>query len=278
MIQAMETISPSLLSVHPILAAIPNPPDEQEATERLQLDVEARGLDEPLAVDEQNRVVNGRRRLRVVLGLNHPEVRIERVPNASVVGIILASLVHRRHFTKGALAYVVFPLLEPSLAEAQKRQLAVLKQGPNSPSSTQWTTGRTVEEIAHQCGFGRSIFYQAKDVHKLFGQQAVYKAKMEGMLLAGETSLQGVLAGFNGQQNAGQPRRLSDQLDLFGDTFGKLRYHFQRTWVSMDPNARKALVPQVRDTVAEMPPEVRGMFEKEIRAAKKTAKAKGGKA
>ena len=276
----MESLDPSLLSVHPLLAAVPTPPGEQEAIEGLRADVQARGFDQPLTVDERNQVLDGRRRLRVALMLNAAAVPIRRRLDDGAAGIILGSLVHRRHFRKSALAYLAFPLLQPALAEAQKRHLAALKQGKSSvvPSGHY---GKTVEEIAHSCGFSRRVFYRAKQVHELFARESAYKEQMEPLLLTDDVKvqvgLQGVLAGWTGQQNAGQHRRISDQLDLFGDVFGKLRYHFARTWVSLDADRRQALAPQVRDTVAEMPPEIREMFAREIRAAEKAAREAGQK-
>ena len=274
-----DLISPDLLSVHPLLAAMPVPPEETEAIERLRADVEARGFGESLVVDERNRVLDGRRRLRVALMLNTSCVPISRASQDEAAGIILGSLVHRRHFRKSALAYLALPLLQPALAEAQRRQIAMHRKG-NAPVVSSGDYRRTAEEIALSCGFSRPMFFRAKQVHELFAKEPAYKAAMEPRLLTDDVKiqvgLQGVLAGWTGQANAGQPRRIADQLDLFGDVFGKLRYHFQRTWSSMDGHARKALVPQVRDTVAEMPPEVREMFAREIRAAKQAAAQQPG--
>ena len=265
------------LSVHPLLASLPALAVDSPEMLALIVSVESHGALRPAIINDRLEVMDddGRSLLYAATKAGLKEVPTIERPDEDAAAIVLDTLCARRHLTKSALAYLAFPLLDKAGESRQAIRIRGLKQGKKSPLLIQSTTGTSVEQIAASLGFERTYFYKAREVVHLFAAQADYKAKMEPELLSGEVSLQGVIAGWMGIQNTGQPRRRSDQLDLFGDVFGKLRYHFQRTWASLEPERRQALVPQVRDTVAEMPPEVREMFAKEIRDAIKAAREAG---
>src|SRR5947209_67916 len=101
-----EIVDITSLRLHPLLKQMPEPPAELIAT--MTADVEERGIDEPLKVDEKNRVVDGRIRLRAMLNLNALEIEIVRVASAEAATIIVQSLLQRRHHSKSALAYLAY--------------------------------------------------------------------------------------------------------------------------------------------------------------------------
>ena len=96
-------------------------------------DIEERGIDEALIVDEKNRVMSGRVRLRIALDLRLPEVVITRRSSAEAASLIVQSLLQRRHYSKSALAYLAFPLFESMLVESRHRRVENLKQGAARP-------------------------------------------------------------------------------------------------------------------------------------------------
>ncbi len=61
-------------------------------------------------------------------------------------------------------------------------------------------------------------------------------------------------------------------MSFFSDCFSTLRYHFKRTWKALKEEEQKMVVPEIRQTIAELPPEVRALFAAEIKAAEKAAK------
>ena len=269
------------LSVHPLLRPVPCLPSESPVILALVDSVETHGCLRPLIVNERDEVMDldGRDMLLAAHKAGLKDLPCIVRPDEDAASIILDTLCGRRHLSKSALAYIAFPLLEQGASARQKARIRGLNAGNAPRQATQLLSGKTVEQTAAQLGFSREYFYKARQVYHLFAQELEYKARMEPRLLTddeeAQVSLQGVLAGFTGLQNTGKPRRQADQLDLFGSVFDKLRYHFKRTWGGMDDGKRAALVPQVRETVAEMPPEVRAVFVAEIKAAERAAKEVG---
>jgi hypothetical protein len=257
------------LSVHPLLAPVPRLALDSPELQALIRSVETLGFLRPVIVNDRHEIMDGRCLVLAAEKIAQSTVPTLRCPDEDAPAIILDTLCARRHLTKGAQAYLAYPLLEPSAAARKQAQIRGLLAGKKPRASIPSTHGMTVEEIAQQFGFKRDLYYQARQAVTLFAAQPAYKAQMEPLLLAGEVSLQGVIAGWTGKQAAAQPRRQSDQVDLFGEVFHKLRYHCLRTWQSMDAARRAALAPQIRETVADMPPELRSLFARELRAAAK---------
>ena len=273
----MTDVPLDLLTVHPLLE--PMPPLPYDAPEmRAMIDgIELHGVLRPVIVNARREIMtdDGRSVARAAekAGLDHLPTIVR--PDEDAPALILTALCGYRHLSKSALAYLAFPLMEAGRESRLARRTSNLKAGAKSRASRTVTFGETVDDIAERMGFGRNHYYQGRQVHALFAQQPAYKAQMEPLLLSGDereqVSLQGVLAGWTGKLNEGQPRRQSDQLDLFGKAFDALRYHFTRTWGSMDADRRAALAPEIRETVADMPPEVRDLFAKAIKEASKPA-------
>ena len=275
--------SPDDLHFHPLHEATPMLRSDAPEMLALIASVETHGCLRPVIINDRDEIIDGRALVYAAKRAGLTELPCLVVPDEEAAAIILDTLCGRRHLSKSALAYLAFPLLEASAEARQRARVRGLKAGKKSSASRlSLQTGKiTVEEVAQRLGFDRVYFYKAREVHALFAREPDYKAQMEPLLLtseeANQVSLRGILAGWTGIQNKGHERRQGDQLDLFGGAFKALRYHFKRTWASMDDAKRAALVPQVRETVAEMPPEVRDAFAAEIKAAEKAAKEAGQK-
>jgi hypothetical protein len=265
------------LTVHPLLAPVPRLALDSPEMAALIRSVETHGFLRPVIVNDRDEIMDGRCLVLAAEKIGRSAVDCLVRPDEDAATIILDTLCARRHLTKSALAYLAFPIMEAASEAREAARIRGLMAGKNHRKATQLLSGKiSIEETAVQLGFSREYFYKSRQVHALFAEQPAFKAQMEPLLLSSDerdqVSLQGVLAGWTGKQNEGQPRRQADQLDLFDDAFRTLRYHLSRTWGSIDPERRAALAPQVRETVAVMPPEVRELFAREIKEANRAAK------
>ena len=272
---------PSFLTVHPLLQPVPRLALDSPAMLALIDSVETHGCLRPVIINDRGEIMDGRS-----LTLAAQKVGLKEIPcivrhDEDAAAIILDTLCGRRHLSCSARAYVAFPLLEAGADARQKARVRGLLAGKNSRQATQLLSGKTIEQMAAQLGFSREYFYKARQVYHLFAQEPAYKEKMEPRLLTDDedrqVSLQGILAGWTGLANEGKPRRQADQIDLFENVFDKLRYHFKRTWGSMDENKRALIVPLLHDAVAEMPPDVRAEFADAIKAVNQAEREAGQK-
>lgn len=288
----IEFRDPAELTVHPVAKKLPSWSKSDERFFSLVEDVRDRGIDQPLKIDAEGRILDGRECWRAAKQLQLAEVPVVVVPAEQCLAVILHSLVNRKHYTKGALAYVAYPLLSPVLEESRKRQVSNLKSGKtpeNSRESIQSTLGRTVEEFASALGFGRDLFFQARNLHTLFdssdvalagweaehphggeGKPTDLRAEFEPRLLSGEIGLGAAIAGIAGQSSTkGRGRPESEQLLLFEDAWDKLQVRACRDWDSFDQGTKRQLAEKIKSTVLNLPEEIVETVAKAIRERSK---------
>ncbi|MDB6125475.1 MAG: hypothetical protein JWQ71_4468 [Pedosphaera sp.] len=266
---------PGKLSVHPLTKAMPEWGAEDERFLALVEDIRARGVDQPLLIDGEERIVDGRHRWRAALQVRLPEVACKVIDDAEIASAILHSLIQRRHFTKSALAYLAYPLLEEAHEEAVQRKLNSLKNSNKSSSSMESTTTKTVEEFARSFGFGRDLFYQARELHEKFKKDPRLKYEYEAIILNGELGLGTFLASLVDSIATAVPRKprfLSERFVLVESAFETLTKRFAY-WEEFDTDQRSELAPMIRRTVAKMPVDLRKEFQKAIREVAKESKA-----
>lgn len=255
-----EIIDPQSLRLHPLLKQMPVPPPE--LLESMTADIEERGVDDPLIVDEKNRVMGGRIRLRIILNLNLPEVVIVRRSSSEAATIIVQSLLQRRHHSKSALAYLAFPLFEPMLAEARDRQLGFLRKG-GSRSTQNVLLEKTAEGIARNAGVSRALFFQAAEVHKLFAKYPKAKEHFEPEILNGELCLGYAINGIAGlTSTAGKPRNDTPQLELFARATDTLVFRFLKLTTH---EARVQAAKKFGSTVGDWPDEFRSEIARQLK-------------
>lgn len=269
-----EIVDPQSLRVHPLLAAMPAPPPE--LLESMMVDVEERGIDEALLVDEKNRVMSGRVRLRIALDLRLPEIVITRRSSNEAATIIVQSLLQRRHYSKSALAYLAFPLFESMFTEARERRLRYLRseKGADASNSTQnvLLQGNTAEAVARQAGVSRALFFQARDLHKAFEKNPGAREQFEPKILSGELCLGYAINGVAGQAaTAGQSRGTIHQLELFGRTVSTLRIRFAK-WEMIPAKNRTFIANEFAEAIADAPEEIQERILKTLQANRKAAR------
>ena len=251
-VSAISLRQPAELPDHPLLAHIPVWASHEPEFQSLKADIAARGVDNPILLDGQGRVVDGRNR-RNACAAAGVQVPAKVIPDDQVVAAILSALGNRRHVTKGAMAYLLAPLLKPAVEEARARQAAALKRG-EVPSSSQKTTGNvTVEGLADGFGFGRNLLFQALDLHKKFAEHPELRTQFEEGVLTGELGLGGVIQAIAGKlATEGKERVVRPADALIVRAFTDLRNRWQG-WQGLPETKRDEVKAQVVAGASEWP-------------------------
>jgi hypothetical protein len=251
-----------LLLVHPLAQRIHVESDPDYPA--LLASVRDLGIIEPLKVtrsDGQGEspgylyVVDGNRRWKAARESMLSEVPVKEVDPKDAASIILHSLVARRHLTKGALAYVAYPILKPALAEARARQLECQKKGQTSVSasksrsSIQSTTG-SVEDIAASLGMGRDLIFMAQAIHKKFADHPGLREIWEPKIIAGEMGLGQVQQAISGKIAAidGQTTPKGDPAQLLFEFLDMAVHRLDiKRWQKLDPSQRADALGKFRE-------------------------------
>lgn len=283
---------PQELSIHPAAKLLPDWEKNDPRYEAFVEDVRARGIDQPLIVDPEYRVIDGRVRLRIARQLQITQVPVIVREAGEAMGVIVNSLLQRRHYTKGQIAYVTAPLMADLFTEAQRQRLEMLKKASISRSALSALPAvKTVEELADGIGIGRRIFFQARELHELFRKHpekrdltdadgarergVTFKEFYEKRILR---EVDGPAKPYGlGAVKAGIMASLSDnvlnqqkspQLELFSGAFDTLSKRFVY-WQNFDAKAKAELKPKIRETVAAMPQDLRAEFAAALREVAK---------
>ena len=282
---------PLNLTYHPLCKDIPMLEADSPEWIALVEDIRARGIDVPIMVDDQNRVIDGRHRLKAARQLKLISVPI--LPgvlseHSGAAEVILAAIFHRRNLTKGAQAYLAYPLFRSLLANATDARLRNLKL----PAGDKDPNNKTADALAEKYGVGRHLVFDAARAHKLFNQAAEaredflktcspdlaakapadLRAEWEPKILAGEVGLGACVAGIAGKEaTKGKKKVVENRAILFADSWKSLAIRAQH-WPKFSEEERSDVIVRIRTAIAQVPAEVRQAISKAIKESEKESK------
>lgn len=258
---------PATLVIHPVCKLTPELQENDAAFLAIVDSIRENGILHPLIIDPENRILDGRHRWRAAKRLRLDQVPTITVDKSNAATVVLNTLMERRHFTKGALAYVAYPLLKDAWDESVQRKMEALKKGQKS-ESTQYTTGK-IEDFADFLGISRPTLFQAQTLFKSFQEHPELRAEFEPKILSGEVGLGAAIAGIGGRmatKDQARPQAREVQLFLQGlDTVHK-RFSY---WTKFSEVEKREASIVLRRTVLDMPEELRKEMARALKEAEK---------
>lgn len=233
--QSNPNSSPTVaLTIHPALKDLPEWADDDPQFEVFCRDIHERGFDYPLKVTAKNQVVDGRHRLRAAKRLKLETVPVDVVQDKDVPRLVLHYINQRRHYSKGALAYMAVPLLHG--------------------------TTQSQELFASGFGISRALLQQAIEVRQIFSDNGKpgeeYRTDVEPRILSGEVGLGAVIAGWAGRQaTKGLAKKQTTQLQLWDRSLSTFQKRFA-SWDKFDVGAKNTVVAKFQTVFEEMPHEL----------------------
>lgn len=233
--------NPKDLHEHPLLKNQPKWADNDPRFLALCDSVREQGVIEAIKVTADDAIVDGRHRWRAAKKMQ-VDVPTLVVAEEDAAGIILGSLLNRRHYTPGQRAFVLAGVIQEAFTEAQNRMLAGKKKNPaNSVRRV-----KTPDEWAAEIGVSPRYLQQARELHELFkdtekrsltdrdgllGEEVTFREFFEPRIMADEepyglgAALTGIkthlalnAAAAKGRAHTGgKPKAVEKQLDLFDD-------------------------------------------------------------
>jgi len=283
------------LRIHPVLSALPELGKDDPLFVSLVENVRDNGVEIPLVCIEPDLIVDGRERWKAAKRLRLQEVPVVFHRRNEPASVVVSSLT-RKHYSKGALAYVMFPLLPRAFEESRNRRLANLRRGAAVPESALSAPSGTFEDLAERLGVCRRLLFQAKEVRAEFdrdksryefqdeGEPMTLKEYYEPRLLWGRGTsdecramgLGAILAGISGlRATGGKHRPDPKQLELFESAFETLRVRFSY-WNKFATEEKSKCREVIRSTVAAMPQDLRDELAAAIKSFR-TGTMKGAK-
>ena len=266
-------LNPKLLAIHPLAESLPMLDETDEKFLTMVADIGARGIDEPLKVDNfggKYRVMDGRHRRAAAIAAELETVPCVVRSSGDAIQIIVGSLFARRHFTKSAQAYLAFPLLDTLLTENREKRVLNLKRGnslTNSRKPDVPAIGSNRVDIARGLGFSHDVLDQAKKTYDFFAKHPEFKAEFEPQILSGEMSLWNVNSAMGSRlQTKGVKLSKRPASKLIVTCLAKVGFHFKR-WETIQTKPEKVAIQQaLGETLRAVPVELRDFAIKELRS------------
>jgi hypothetical protein len=244
----MQTHPTDAIAPHPLLKRMPMMPDGE--FEALAQDIGERGIEYPIQVVKLGGdvvAVDGRHRLRAAAQLGLTEVPVVFREADQAADIIIGQLVHRRHYPKGVIAYLVFPML-PKTAHGGDRK--------SRPIQSVLITKRV---ICRRYGFSEDLYDQAADVHEKFSAHPDLRDLYEPMLLAGEIGLGRLAAGLGGAIATKDKKKVvATPEKLIEGTLKQLEFRWAY-WDKLGERQRRDTAEAIAAAISRAPEDVRVM-------------------
>lgn len=227
-------------------------------------DVLAHGIHEPLVVMETDHdgeghpgyvfLIDGRHRLQAARLAGFSEVPVIYRPAEEAADIILSTLIHRRHYLKGALAYLSYPIVASKL-----------QQGAGRPKKLPTQSVISLDSLAASLGLSSDTLLQARGVHDMFRRSPSLKEEFEPRILSGEIGLGACLAGLRGKETTEGGRRSAPDylgINAKGEICGLLPKSLVtmsngfQTWGDLDAEARALFRQKFVELLDSAPPEL----------------------
>jgi hypothetical protein len=240
---------------------------------------------------EEFEIEDGRHRFFAASAAHLPSIEGE-LTEMPVNELMVRSLCERLHMSKGARAYLVWPLLAPELEAAktarvarnkgnlvagakQKKEKGALSNSSlseefektdlqeisNAPLSE--ANHRNLAHLAEIYGLGLTLLDQARRVHEIFARRKDLKAENEAAILAGDLGMGAFLAGVAGKEaTEGKKRAETTPADLLRRSFRDLRIRFAADrWNAVPDTDRTAVAGELVETVLDLPADVRAKLK-----------------
>lgn len=277
-----QTRDPKTLKVRPCVDVLPMLADDDPQMLSLIASVEEKGVQDPLTIDQNGDVVDGRHRRVAAVKADRADVPIVQKHFASdeeALQFALMRLFDRRHYTDSARAYTFAKLHADSLTEKgkaiRKANLGISQIPQESSKVENSTFGNTGDRVSTLFGFSRDRWFQAIKVLKLFVTHPQFAAQFEPQILSGEKSLWNVISAIDGATAENNKGRVDSRVtfDESIEDWVKLGVHrFKRYWPRLKTQAARY---RIGDLVAEelieaMPAEVCKRIEKKLRERKQS--------
>lgn len=228
------------LRVHPLNKALPAWADDDPRFLELCASVQECGVQVPLICDHEYQVVDGAHRLRAARRVGLTEVPVIVKPDAEIASTIVSTLVDRKHYTKGQMAYICAPLFDRMFEEAKTRRASSARPAP---------LPKTSELLAERLGVSERLIKQARELSRLFEADPEFKEAMEPRILAAEDAvgLGAAIAGHAGwKSTAGKPKAdKRDAEQLWFKNFSGLIFQTARL------GDVKHLAPRIREALSD---------------------------
>lgn len=292
----IETRNLDDLTIHPAIKSQPRLSEDELLEWRKGLKKRGEHRVPAISITAENEIVDGRHRFWCARKLGWKTIPVEVVSADEVNDIIVQSLTNRRSYTKGQLAYILAPFVDPN---ANANRIAF---GKTEAANSIRSFGISTEELAASIKTSSRIVQQAIEIRAIFKSDKTKRTMTDrddvteknvtleeffeprillsedpeaprsrpyglGAVIAACTAIQ-KMAGKDKPHGGGRPERIEQQLKLFSDALSGFKTKFTY-WQKWEPETRQAALNELPPVVEGMPGDLLAEFSKVVKTEMK---------
>lgn len=269
-----EYRDPAELTIHSAIKSQPRLPQDHPTMQAMRKGMKRSGPDSrEILITNENEIVDGRHWFWNAKALQWDKVRVRVIGADEVVTTLMETLLNRRHYTKGQLAYCLAEHIGDAFEEAKRRMLVGAADPRNSVSRV-----KTPDEYAAEIGVSVQYLRQARELHELFKahpekrtftdddgkkhKDVTLREYFEARILSDEkpvglgAALAGIGAIYNSvRKTGGKPQDENRQFQLFNQLLSDENTRWEY-WQKFDDELKAEHFQDVRAKAALLAPEV----------------------
>jgi len=256
-------VDPKTLTVHPAAHAVPDLILRQYAA--LKASIERRGIRQPLLADAENRVIDGRHRLKIALEIGLEAVPVVVVADDDAAMLACDAAVARRNLTASGRVLVLY-MAHPMLARGGVRNgsLANLKKGARPPNVNKSQSGESKEfatfaTLADRYGVPREYFSTLAEIEAKCGGDPTQWKAVTTAILDDEFSIPRVHAGVGSRLSTTGTKRSAPSYGVMVVRAGTTLGNAFKKWGTLKGHDVSAAVDALALPWAQMPDAVRAL-------------------
>ena len=258
-----ETRDPQNLTHHPLIKNAPmlaeDHPDCKAIAESLSQD----GFTQPVVINERDEIMDGRHRVRAAIAMGMTSVPVIVRPDSDAAGVIVHSLVARRHHSKWQIAYFLADMYHVKTDDGIKARSQNLRRGnqPGPRERSNWAFGEIIENL----GISAETWQRVQRVRNALLADPKLREKYEPLLFAhgpSAMSLEGVARALPScktyeEKDVDLPAMRREYDRHVNVHLGKLSGIFTKNWSAMSPKMRADIEGHVVGAISEWPDDLK---------------------
>jgi hypothetical protein len=165
------------------LRRLPELPEDSEEFRAIAAGLKKAGFIRPILIDENDCVIDDHSRtlLKAAIRWQLVEIPVQVCNSTDAPNLLLHSLIHVRHLSKSAIAYLAYPHLQPAIEASRLRRLENLRNSQQiSEEPLSGSSSETIGDLAEQVGISSTLLKAAKQVHEAFADKKKYTFNVDG--------------------------------------------------------------------------------------------------
>lgn len=265
------------LNVHPLLNDSPMLAEDHPDCLAIRESIQTDGLDgQPIVINDQNEVLDGRHRVREAKTLGMTEVPVVVRSPVDAGEAIARAVMARRHMMKWQIAYCLAPGIEASTEDGKTHRQRNLKRGQKHQCSPDSASGKMgIRDVLASWNISQDAWQRIRNIRIAFKKHPELKERFEPRMFTQDSkqfmdpqavvrAIGSITGAYGSDQKPDLKKARTNYPHLIWQWMSKATTHFKH-WEHVPSSAREKLTVEITDLIRTWPEDVRKALRKNLK-------------